>query len=176
MTLKKTVITGLTTLALSPVAAALGNGILTTQVVHADTITANTQQSNNDETKTFFTNEELFDVLEAKGYNVKSILGEKEYQAALTQDLMRNGGTYVSTNSHGFTLYVNSALVKIAAYGGAGAISYALSTVLVAAGHPLVAATAATIITNAAGNNKACERGIYIRFSNKGNPITWGCQ
>lgn len=44
MKLNKTVIAGLTTLALSPVATALGSGVLTTQVVHADTIT-NTQQS-----------------------------------------------------------------------------------------------------------------------------------
>ncbi|WP_158593110.1 hypothetical protein [Lactobacillus sp. ESL0233] len=40
MKLKKTIITGLTTLALSPVATTFGNGLLSaTQVVHADTIT-----------------------------------------------------------------------------------------------------------------------------------------
>lgn len=42
MKLKKTVIAGLTTLALSPVVTALGSGITTTQIVQADTIT-NTQ-------------------------------------------------------------------------------------------------------------------------------------
>ncbi|RMC47474.1 hypothetical protein [Lactobacillus sp. ESL0230] len=49
MKLNKTVIAGLTTLALSPVATALGSGVLTTQVVHADTIAENqvTQKNNN---------------------------------------------------------------------------------------------------------------------------------
>lgn len=175
MKLNKTVIAGLTTLALSPVATALGSGVLTTQVVHADTIT-NTQQSSINDRNVTISNKEIFDILEAKGYDVKSILGEKDYQAALMQDMMRHGGTYVENNKHGFTVYVNSAIVKLAVYSGSGAVAAAISTILTGSGHPLVAGAVANAISSVASNSKACSRGIYVKFSNKGSWISWGYQ
>lgn len=98
MKLNITIVTSLTALALSPLAATLGNGVVTTQVVHADTIETNS--TNNDAEKTtYFTNRELFTVMENHGYDVKSAIGEKAYQAALVQDMMRAGGTYIKTNT-----------------------------------------------------------------------------
>ncbi|MGL5900316.1 MAG: hypothetical protein ACRCZW_11770 [Lactobacillaceae bacterium] len=177
MKFKKAVIAGLTTLALSPVASTLGNSILTTQVVHADTIT-NVKQSNNDDQVVSISNREIFDTLEAKGYDVKSILGKEDYQAALMQDMMRRGGTYIKTNKHGFTVYVNSAIVKLAVYGGSAAVATAIGAALTAAGHPYLAGTVAATITSIANSagSKACDRGIYVRFSNKGSAISWGYQ
>lgn len=177
MKLKKTVIAGLTTLALSPVATAMGSGILTTQVVHADTVT-NAKQSDSEDQVVTISNREVFETLEAQGYNVKRILGKDDYQAALMQDMMRHGGTYVRTNKHGFTVYINSAIVKLAVYGGAGAISGVIATILSAAGHPYLAGAVSNTITSIANEagSKACRRGIYVRFSNRGSAISWGYQ
>ncbi|RMC46727.1 hypothetical protein [Lactobacillus sp. ESL0230] len=79
-------------------------------------------------------NKEVFNNLEAKGYNVKSILSEKEYQAALIQDMLRRGGTYIKTNKHGFTLYINSALTKLIIASGSVAVTVGLGLLLASAG------------------------------------------
>lgn len=72
--------------------------------------------------------------MEAKGYNAKSILSEKEYQAALIQDMLRRGGTYIKTNKHGFTLYINSALTKLIIASGSVAVTVVLGSLLASAG------------------------------------------
>ncbi len=175
MNLRKMIISGVATLSLSPIAATLGNGIFTTQVVRADALAP----SYNDKEVTYISNEEIFDHLEAQGYNVKSILGEEAYAAALKQDLTRAGGTYIQPNKHGFTLYINSAICKVAVWGGAGAIAYAVATALTAAGLGSVSVNAISAIASSVINGagaKATQRGVYIRYSTKGNMLSWGYQ
>lgn len=172
MKLKKLVVSGVAALALSPVVATLGNGFFTTQVVQAKTV----KPSDNGENVTYISNREIFNILEKQGYNVKSILGEKEYDIALTQDLLRAGGTYIKTNKNGFTVYVNSAICKAAVWGGAAGVSVALSAALASAG---VGGAAAAVIPKVVASvisgagRKATERGIYVKVSKKGNLISW---
>lgn len=94
------------------------------------------------------------------------------------QDMMRHGGTYVKTNKHGFTVYINSAIVELAVAGGSGAISAVIAAALTASGHPYLAGAVASAITSIAtrAGNKACSRGIYVKFSNTGSAISWGYQ
>lgn len=171
MNIKKLLIAGLATLSLSPVAASFGS--TTAQVVHADTV-SNIQQNGT----VSFTNEELFEVLEANGYNVKSIIGEEEYKNALVQDMLRRGGTYISTNKHGFTLYLNSAVCKVIFWGGTGAAAAVIGTLLAGVLGPAGISAVQGVISGVMGiaGSKATERGIYIRFSNKGNLVSWGYQ
>lgn len=177
MKLNRTIATSLTALALSPLAVTLGNGIVTTQVVHADTIATNS--TNDSEKTTYFTNRELFTVMENHGYDVKSAIGEKAYQAALVQDMMRAGGTYIKTNKHGFTIYINSALTKVIVAGGSVAVAGAVGWLLAEAGLGSAAVENAKnvilFVTSSAGS-KAMSRGIWVRCSNKGNLVSWGYQ
>ncbi|MBA1392439.1 hypothetical protein EQ500_00760 [Lactobacillus sp. XV13L] len=92
------------------------------------------------------------------------------------QDLMRAGGTYVTKQKHGFTVYLNSAIVKGIVWGGSGAVAAAVGTGLAAVGAgPAVIGAVSTVITDLASSVNT-SRGIYVKFSNKGNLVSWGYQ
>ncbi|WEV51779.1 hypothetical protein OZX69_03520 [Lactobacillus sp. ESL0731] len=131
-----------------------------------------------DVTKTI-SNREMFKSLEAQGVDVKGILGEKGYQEALAQDLMRHGGTYIKTHKHGFTIYLNSAIVKILVWGGATAASSVVGSLLSSVGLEGLGATAITQIVKSVikgSASKASKRGVYVSFSNRGSYVSWGYQ
>lgn len=173
--LKKLAISGVAALALSPIATTLGNGVFTSQEVQAATV-----QADEDAGEVFYiSNEEIFDRFEEQGYNVKSILGEEEYHSCLMQDLMRAGGTYIKPTKNGFTLYLNSAICKLAVWGGAAALGSAVASALTSIGAggattQAVKQIVKTVIKNA--GTKATKRGVRIRFSTKGKMISWGYQ
>lgn len=106
-------------------------------------------------------------------------MGEKSYQVALMQDLLRHGGTYISTNKHGFTIYINSAITKVlvmaGVVGAAGIIGGLLSSAGLG-GAALANAKEIIVGVASAGGTKAMDRGIYVKFSNKGNLVSWGYQ
>lgn len=94
-------------------------------------------------------------------------------------DLMRAGGTYVNRTKNGTTLYLNSAICKLAVWGGAAALGSDVDSALtsIGAGGATIQAVkqiVKTVIKNA--RSKATKRGIRIRFSTKGKMISWGYQ
>ena len=173
--LKKLAISGVAALALSPIATTLGNGIFTSQIVQAATVPS----SEDTEEVTYISNKEIFDYFEEQGYSVKSVLGEEEYHACLMQDLMRAGGTYVKFHKNGFTVYINSAICKLAVYGGASVLAGAIGAVVngIGATPLVVGAVKATVqgVIDSAGA-KAAKRGIYVKFNKKGKMLGWGYQ
>lgn len=93
----------------------------------------------------FISNQQAFNAAESAGINVKSILGEDKYKAALRQDMLRTGSSWIKTYKVGketrISIGVNSAIVKTWKYGGRAAI-YAIQAYGAVVGLPLDAMVA----------------------------------
>ena len=85
-------------------------------------------------------------------------------------------GTYIKNNKNGYTVYLNSAIVRIAAIAGSAAIMGQVGALVEAAG---LATSTSTTITSAISGVLAAiptSRGIWIHFDNFGNVRGFGQQ
>ncbi|KAA9300951.1 hypothetical protein HMPREF2829_08260 [Aerococcus sp. HMSC072A12] len=68
---------------------------------------------------TYYSNQQLFDALEAEGYDLRDIYTEEEIQLAKAEDMSRAGVTQVvSTGQYTWDLYLSSAYTKAIAVSG----------------------------------------------------------
>ncbi|MCI1892208.1 MAG: hypothetical protein LKI92_08765 [Schleiferilactobacillus harbinensis] len=67
----------------------------------------------------YFSNQQIFDSLRTQGIEAKNILSKEDYQQALFQDDLRQGGTYIKIlGPYEYRIYLNSAIVKLLIIGG----------------------------------------------------------
>lgn len=103
---------------------------------------------NNDDVTYYISNKEIFDSMQKQGVDVQSILSPEEYQAALNQDMLRQGSNWLHKYTYKghsrVTVGVNSAIVKLMKYGGQGGV-YAIQALLAARGMPMDPGAAAGI-------------------------------
>lgn len=112
---KKLLITSLATLLVSPIAmTGLNNNI-----AYATNSIQNEEVSISEGQVIYYTNQQLFDSLEAKGYSLSDIYTEEELEQAKAEDMSRAGVTKaVSTGKYTWDLYLSSAYTKALVLGG----------------------------------------------------------
>jgi hypothetical protein len=124
----------------------------------------------------YFTNESILNALKQNNPEAYAKLPANVIQESLQQDLLRQGGTYVKGTKNGFTLYINSALVKIAKIVGGAAIAGAVASTVASLG--LSAGPAAVISTGIAGVIALIpsDRGAWFKFNSRGQILSFGKQ
>ena len=127
----------------------------------------------------YFTNQQILNIIKQNNPAAYAAIPASVIDEALRGDLLRQGGTYVKRNKNGFSIYLNSAIVKVLRYteiGGAAALTALVGAGIsagsmgLAAGVSLSAVVA--IITDIAAKTDA-SRGVVITFSTKGALISW---
>lgn len=121
-------------------------------------------------------NSQILNALKENNPEAYAKIPVSERTALLRQDMLRQGGTYIKTNSTGFTVYLNSAIVKTAKLAGMGAVAWAIASVAATAG--LTAGPTAAISTVVGGliGQVPDGRGVWAKLSNEGSLVTWGLQ
>lgn len=122
---------------------------------------------------TYFSNQQIFDALKAQGVDAQKVLSPSDYQQAIFQDGLRQGGTYIKKLSNGIRIYLNSAIVKLLAAAGAIFIAVKLSPILVgllgAAGIALTQTQMQSVIAGVSyvWGTISTSRGIWIEIRAK---------
>lgn len=124
-----------------------------------------------------FTNQQLFDALEAEGYKLTDIFTQEEIEYYKAQDKLRAGKTqWVGHKDGSATLYLSSAYtktIKVLGSAAAGAIG-------AVAGGGIASGALAGLLGGMVAENIDGSKGIYIEFSQDPNhifyPSGWGYQ
>lgn len=121
-------------------------------------------------------NGQILNALKENSPEAYAKISVSERTALLRQDMLRQGGTYIKTNSTGFTVYLNSAIVKTAKIAGMSAVAWGIASVAATAG--LTAGPTAAISAAVGGiiGQVPDGRGVWVKLSNKGSFVTWGLQ
>ena len=154
----------------------LGTNSIGVITAKADTVNNVNEEITNADKYISISNGQILNALKENNPEAYAKIPESERITLLRQDMLRQGGTYIKTNSTGFTVYLNSAIVKIAKAVGVGAVAASIASVAATAGLSTGTATFISSALSTLIGEIPSNRGVWIKLSNKGSLVKWGLQ